>query len=55
MSIFVTERPGSFIPGKSFVLAVKMDPGHVIDILTATLDPAHQEAAGKKLDEVIVL
>lgn len=29
-----------------------MDPAHVIEILTATLDPVHQEAAGKKLDEV---
>ena len=29
-----------------------MDPGHVVEILTATLDPIHQETAGKKLDEV---
>lgn len=29
-----------------------MDANHVIGILTATLDPAHQEEAGKKLDEV---
>lgn len=29
-----------------------MEPNHVIEILTATLDPVHQEAAGKKLDEV---
>ncbi|KAF6031490.1 IPO7 [Bugula neritina] len=29
-----------------------MEFGHVIEILTATLDPALQEAAGKKLDEM---
>lgn len=29
-----------------------MDPNHIIEILTATLDPNHQEAASKKLDEV---
>ncbi|XP_067928154.1 importin-7-like [Watersipora subatra] len=29
-----------------------MDPGHVVEILTATLDHTHQEAAGKKLDEI---
>jgi len=41
-----------FIQSESFLVVEKMEFGHVIEILTATLDPALQEAAGKKLDEV---
>lgn len=32
-----------------------MDPNHLIEILSATLDPGLQAEASKKLDEVCLL